>query len=206
MLRFTNVNSLVLLCLLSSLHLHGQSRPGSVSLSNYDAAKPGGVFDSNQPIFFWPSGGNRVLAPVNGTFVQFLGGPTPNQLVVLSNPGFSTPVGGRDTFGLAEPGFVDAGFAVVPGVGENQEGFFQIRAWRGDTSWEAASKNPSAFIGSSDIFPDLVGAGFPTPFPYPLRHAPSFTIMAVPEPATGSLIILGLVALWLCHRRSLTAA
>jgi hypothetical protein len=153
--------------------------PGGITLSN---------LDSNQPIFISEFPGERKLAPVSFTFVQVLGGPARDSLNVLRSEH------GDTVFPLLAPGFFDVGWGVVPGVNRFETGYFQIRAWHGDTTWEAAVTNPRGYIGMTEIFQNRTGAGEPTAGAAPLENGPSFTIMAIPEPPVALFILSGLGA------------
>jgi hypothetical protein len=165
----------------SSLCAYAQGGKALVALSNYD---------SNNPIFFWSGVGPIVLAPKENTFVQVLGGPTPDQLAVLVSD-----IG--DTFPLLEPGFFEGMVALVPNAAPYTDAWFQIRSWRNDMTWDAAIRNPSALIGQSPIFKNLTGSLEPfSASPGRLFNAPSFTIIAIPEPSPLWLGALGAALLW----------
>jgi hypothetical protein len=171
----------ILLALLFSCapEAEAQNRIALISLSN---------FDSDQPIFFSPGPGLTQRAPVNGTFVQILGGPRADSLVVLN-----TQLG--EIFGLVEPGFFDAMSFVMTNAQPRSTAWFQIRSWRGDATWDRAVINPRAFAGQSPVFENPTGVfeGFNTAIPSLFLNAPSFTIMPVPEPSTPLLILFGLL-------------
>jgi hypothetical protein len=166
-------------------------------------------YDSNQPIFFWSGFGSTIRAPVQGTFVQVLGGNAADRLSVLMTYA-ERPA---SVFPLTEPGFFDfGGLAIVPGVEPRAEGYFQVRAWRGDESWEAAQRNPQAFTGQSAVFRDQVGilpvAG-DNIWPAPLLHLPSFTIVPVPEFSCAMLLSSSLAIMLIrvrCLRKERTMA
>ena len=169
--------------------LQAKCEIGMVILSN---------LDSNSPIF-WFDGMTTRLAPMQGTFAQVFGGLMPNQLEPIPTVGYS-----RDIFPFIEPGFFDGGGGVVPGTQGGETAWFEVRAWRGGTTWEEAARNPAGFIGRSEIFQNLVGpSGGPSGSPAnpAVLNAPSFTIFPVPEPATWALGLLGMVLLLIAKRR-----
>jgi hypothetical protein len=159
--------------------LSAAAADGFVRLSNY----PG-----NNPIFFFTT---STRLPVDGSFVQVLGGPRDGSLQVLSS---ST---GQTVFTLTEPGFFDAGFGVVPGVPEGTSGFFQLKAWRNAPDFETALRT-TGVVGQSVMFSALTGT---VTEPAQLE-TPSFLMCAdcVPEPSTFLLGLLGAGAL-LVRRR-----
>lgn len=153
---------------------------GTINLTNYD---------SNNPIRSGSLTGPNL--PTAGSFVQVLGGATGGALQVLSS---ST---GLSIFTLSEPGFFDAGFAVVPGVAEGGTGQFQVRAWRTAATYDLASErgnsvNYSNAVGTNPAAPDL-----PRPA---LNQMPGFFV-AVPEPSTVILGLLGAGALLFRRRK-----
>jgi len=155
---------------------------GTINLTNYD---------SNNPIFF---NNTSTRLPIAGSFAQMLGGPAGGTLVVLAN---GTAV---STFTLAEPGFFDGGFGVVPGVAESGSGSFKIRAWRTAATFDTATEK-----GESAVYSNAVGTNPSLPnLPAPAANtgAPSFTVTGVvPEPSTVLLGLLGASALLFRRRK-----
>lgn len=128
--------------------------PGIVNFNNYD---------SNNPIF---QCGGLTRFPVEGSFVQVLGGPRGGTLNVLTN------TLGQHIFTFTEPGFFNAGFGVVPGVPENFVASFQVRVWRGAPDFASAPE-----IGSTTIYDQPTGSGLLS-FPNPARSLmPSFSFL-----------------------------
>ena len=150
--------------LLTTLSLQAQSAGTAiVGLNNYDA---------NNLILFNSGSGGAEPAPIDGTWVQVLGGPTSANLAVVRS------TDGLSVFGLADPGYFDGGFGMVTNVTGGSRAYFQVRAWRGAATWADALANPSAFTGQSDVFQTDTTAypGQPSP-PYgPSLEMPAFTI------------------------------
>lgn len=169
------------LALLAALTLMGAANiwaAATVTLSNYD---------SNMPIFYNAVG---TLAPLDGTFVELIG---PNGPV--------TPTGGGSSIlSLAEPGFFDGGFGVVPGVADSAQAALTLRAWRGAATWDVAAERGEV------SWTQATGAWDPTAVPPaapsgPALAIPSSPLIVVPEPSTIALGILGGAALLLFRRK-----
>jgi hypothetical protein len=151
---------------------------GAVRLNNYD---------SNNPLFY-----NAVSTrlPTRDTFVQVLAGPLGtgfNDLRVLSN------TTGQTIFTLQEPGFFDAGVAIVPGVPENSIALFRVIFWRACTSFETALER-----GSTTIYSQPVGSlGEPALSVMPAAAIAPSGEGCIPEPSPLWLALLGgAVLLW----------
>jgi len=157
---------------------------GTVNLTNYD---------SNNPIMYQATPSSAVVnLPIAGSFVQVLGGATAGSLQVLSS---ST---GQSMFTLAEAGFFDGGFGVVPGVAENGTAQFQVRAWRDAATFDAAIEK-----GASATYAQPTGTNPPLPnLPSPAASVmPSFTVTGIPEPSTVILGLLGATVLLFRRRQ-----
>jgi hypothetical protein len=133
----------------------------AVALNNYDL---------NSPV----QNADGTLAPVADTWVEVWGGP-PNQ--PLKRVADMT---GTTRFNLSEPGYFDASFGIVLDVAMGAEAQFQVRAWRGGTSFETAS-----FRGASIVFTQATGAVLPPPnFPHPaFLQIPAAIVLQAVEPS-----------------------
>lgn len=169
------------LALLAALTLMGAANiwaAATVTLNNYD---------SNMPIFYQTTGS---LAPLEGTFVELVG-----------TSGAVIPTGGGSSIiSMAEPGFFDGGFGVVPGVTDGSSAALTLRAWRGAATYDAASEKGEV------TWTQNTGAWDPAAVPPaapsgPALAVPSSVLIAVPEPSTIALGILGGAALLLFRRK-----
>lgn len=120
---------------ISSAEATGSRVYATVMLNNYDA---------NQMI--------RQITPLTPAqggdiWVELLGGPA---------GGVMTPVvdaaQGLTKFNLSDPGFFDGGCGLVQGVQANEQAQFQLRAWRGAASFEAATER-----GVSEVWSQVTG-------------------------------------------------
>jgi len=157
----------------------------TVLLNNYDA---------NFPILF-----NGANAPVDGTYIQLIGGPVGGTLapVTQAKPGSTASV-----FGMTEPGFFDSEVGVVPGV-TSGDAQLQLIAWRGSADLASATD-----VGRSAVWTQSTGSWDPAAQPPAAPTGPamalpgSFTIVAtVPEPSTLALGVLGAAALLIRRRK-----
>jgi len=102
----------------------------------------------------------------------------------------------------ASAGFWDAGASSSRTVGVPAGGtvFVQVRAWNASAgaTWEAASVNPTGRVGASNV----LALSIPNPGAPPgLTGLQRFNLVAVPEPSTIALGILGAGALLLRRRK-----
>lgn len=150
-------------------------------------------FDPDRPIFYLAQG---TMASANINF-QILGGAPGSALVPIKTPA------GQDTFqllGTDAPGYFDAGtVGIVPGVAAGGNAEFQFVAWEGasqsaaqnsvrSSTWQQATK-------SEDVEPPALPSGIALQLPAGL------TIVAVPEPSTIALGLLGAAALLIRRRK-----
>src|SRR5688572_26608555 len=100
--------------------------------------------------------------------------------------------------------FTEVNPLTVPGVQPGASARFQVRAWQGAASYEAAVTTPTAYHGTSQIFTEDAlggtppGGGLPVPNPTP-DGMNAFTL--VPEPSTVALGVLGAAALLFRRRK-----
>jgi hypothetical protein len=164
--------ALTVLCSASAL------ADATVALNNYGAGA-GQIFYNAQ----------GTLAPVDGTWVQLYSGATALKDTTGAGP-----------TALSEPGMFYGGVVAIPGATENANAPVTLRAWRGATTWEAATErgeatwtqatgawNPAAVPPTPPVGPDLTN--------------PAVTISVVPEPSTIALGLLGGAALLFFRRK-----
>jgi hypothetical protein len=151
----------------------------AVLSNNYD--QNGGL---GQPVYYEVPG---TLAPVADTWLQF------------TTVG-DVPIGAA--FKLSDPGFFDTGFIEIPGAADNTDVSFKLQAWKGsvgiiaDITYAAAAAKVEATISQRAG----ANAGAPTP-PNPAMLAmPTEFVIAVPEPSTVALVLLGGAVLLLRRR------
>lgn len=105
---------------------------------------------------------------------------------------------------LSEPGYFDFGVLTVPGLADNAQADFRIRAWKGGDSYPGNLAIPEA--AESAKFTQATGAWNPNATPPTPPQGPSLalpaalTITVVPEPSILALALLGGVALILRRR------
>jgi hypothetical protein len=106
--------------------------------------------------------------------------------------------------GAAAAFFTEVNPFTVPGVQPGASARFQVRAWQGAASYDAALTTPGAYWGTSQIFTEDAlggtppGGGLPVPNPTP-DGMNAFTL--VPEPSTVALGVLGAAALLFRRRK-----
>lgn len=147
-------------------------------------------FVPDRPIFYMQAG-TGAAAGIN---VQVLGGAPGSVLQPLKTPA------GADTFQILGDGYFDAGaVGIVPGVAAGGTGEFQLRAWEGadfasakngivSSTWQQATKG-------EDVEPPALPVGIDLQVPAGL------TIVAIPEPSTIALGLLGAAALLIRRRK-----
>jgi hypothetical protein len=149
----------------------------TVKLSNYDSLMP----------VYWQEVGK--LAYGNDFYIQVLGtaaGGVPTPM---------TPVGATTSIiMLKDPGFFDAGIAVVPGVPDNNPVTLAVRGWYGSSDYGYANAIGNSgqtiewiqLAGSWDPNSGLTPSGPTLDMPWPLEIG-----FAIPEPTTMTLALLG---------------
>lgn len=164
--------ALTALCTVSAL------ADATVALNNYGTGA-GQIFYNNA----------TTLAPIDGTWVQLYSGGT----ALNDNTGVGATA-------LSEPGFFYGGVVSIPGATENSTASVTLRAWRGATTWDAATErgeatwtqatgswNPNATPPAPPAGPDLTN--------------PAIVISVIPEPSTIALGLLGGAALLFFRRK-----
>jgi len=125
---------------------------------------------------------------------------------------YSTTAGGTFTkFGTARnfltgagAGFVSGGTVQVPGVAEGANVFIQMKAWEGaaGSSFESVQTAKGKIGTSNTIVVGLGGPNLSPPkTPGTLDGMAGFAIVAVPEPSTIALGLLGAAGLFLRRRK-----
>lgn len=154
----------------------------TVALNNYGAAA--GVINYQAT-----EGGATTLLPADA-WIEVLGGA----------PGALTSLGAA--FHPSEPGYFDSGVVLVPGAAAGQTGSFEVRAWTGAATYDAAT------LRGSTSFSSAVGTWDDAASPPPLKLGPdlampSFTVSGavIPEPSTIALGMLGAAALLFRRRK-----
>ena len=125
----------------------------TVFLNNTNAARP---------IYYLQEG---VLVPSNGDIqVELLGGPLTGDLKPVSLAGTT-----QSTFSVnLKDGFFGYGAGVVKGIAAMDQGRFQLRAWRGATSYDLAPERGATPIWVQDTGSwNLVGSASGTPLCVP---------------------------------------
>lgn len=102
-------------------------------------------WDSNQAIYYQTLGS---LAQV-GTMVELMAGPVGGSM----SPVYSSSTGNPFVFTLGNPGYFDAGIGIVPLLAANAWAQFQLLAWQGAATYDAAPVR-----GQSTIFQEQTGS------------------------------------------------
>jgi len=122
-----------------------------------------------------------------GGFAQLYAGTSADNLAAVGSPvAFYT---GKKA-GYFSGGSVDVGF--------NGAGFFQVKAWSGADTFEAA-----LISGVSNVFSGTPGDQTTSPpsTPAGLAGLEAFSLTVIPEPGTIALAVLGLAAFFVRRRK-----
>jgi hypothetical protein len=155
----------------------------AVSLNNYDA---------NHPIYLT----GTTLAGT-GCYIQIYGGADAASAVALTSTG-----GGNGVFSLADdPGFFDGGIGNIPGLADGAQATLVAHVWQGDGTpgaWANAGQNANVATWTQ-----ATGANTPPNLPAPAALAipAGVTIVAVPEPTTLALGLIGAAGLLFFRRK-----
>jgi len=143
---------------------------------NFNNTKP------NKQIISDPDGN-----PATGGFAQLYAGTTADSLVAVGVP---VALGEGKRAGYVSGGGVDVGF--------NSPGFFQVRAWQGADTYEAA-----LISGMSNVIGLTPGDSTAQPpgLPTNLEGLQAFSLTVIPEPGTIALAVLGLAAFFVRRRK-----
>ncbi|MEC7812280.1 MAG: PEP-CTERM sorting domain-containing protein [Verrucomicrobiota bacterium] len=125
--------------------------------------------------------------PATGGFAQLYAGTTADSLSAVGSP---VALGSGKRAGYVTAGSVDVGF--------NGAGFFQVKAWKGADTFEAALES-----GMSNVIGLTPGDSTASPpgLPADLAGLEAFSLTVIPEPGTIALAVLGLAAFFVRRRK-----
>ena len=126
-------------------------------------------------------------AKLEGGFAQLYAGKSADSLAAVGSPvAFYTGT----KAGYFKGGVVDVGF--------NGAGFFQVKAWQGADTFEAALVS-----GMSNVIGLTPGDSTAAPpgLPADLAGLEAFSLTVIPEPGTIALAVLGLAAFFVRRRK-----
>jgi len=128
-------------------------------------------------------------SPLVGGWAQLYAGTTADNLTAVGSPA-AIYDDKSAKYGYFSGGVVDVGF--------NGAGFFQVKAWQGADSFEAALTS-----GSSNVFSLTPGDSTASPpgLPKDLAGLEAFSLTVIPEPGTIALAVLGLAAFFVRRRK-----
>ena len=131
-------------------------------------------------------------AKLEGAWAQLYAGKAADNLSAVGSP---VALYEGKKAGYFSGGSVDVGF--------NGAGFFQVKAWKGANSFEAASATNGAEIGMSNVIGLTPGDSTASPpgLPADLAGLEAFSLTVVPEPGTIALAVLGLAAFFFRRRK-----
>jgi len=131
-------------------------------------------------------------AKLEGAWAQLYAGKAADNLSAVGSP---VALYEGKKAGYFSGGSVDVGF--------NGAGFFQVKAWKGANSFEAASATNGAEIGMSNVIGLTPGDSTASPpgLPADLAGLEAFSLTVVPEPGTIALAGLGLAAFFVRRRK-----
>jgi hypothetical protein len=126
-------------------------------------------------------------ANLEGGFAQLYAGSTADSLSAVGSP--VAFYSGKKA-GYFSGGAVDVGF--------NGAGFFQVKAWAGADTFDAATES-----GMSNVFGLTPGDSTASPpgLPADLAGLEAFSLTVIPEPGTIALAVLGLAAFFVRRRK-----
>lgn len=146
-----------------------------------------------------------INAPVTYNGAGVLGPDYVGQLFVDNGGSYEavgTPKAFQENALLA--GYVNGGNTIVPFVAPGADASVILRAWNAaaGSDWATASGAGNLISGeSAPITITLGGAGAPPSLPANLTGLAGFQLVAVPEPSTIALGVIGLAALALRRRK-----
>ena len=131
-------------------------------------------------------------AKLEGAWAQLYAGKASDNLSAVGSP---VALYEGKKAGYFSGGSVDVGF--------NGAGFFQVKAWKGANSFEAASATNGAEVGMSNVIGLTPGDSTASPpgLPADLAGLEAFSLTVVPEPGTIALAVLGLAAFFVRRRK-----
>jgi len=131
-------------------------------------------------------------AKLEGAWAQLYAGKAADNLSAVGSP---VALYEGKKAGYFSGGSVDVGF--------NGAGFFQVKAWKGANSFEAASGTNGAETGMSNVIGLTPGDSTASPpgLPADLAGLEAFSLTVVPEPGTIALAVLGLAAFFVRRRK-----
>jgi len=151
-------------------------------------------WDSEKPIFYQTAGG---ALPTQDVFVQLLGGATGSTLAPVADQS------GATIFKVDPDGHYDAGVGIVPGLTATGAASFELRAWTGGATYDAAT-----YKGTTGVFAGTVNGWNDAAVPPAAPNGATLTIPSsivmttvVPEPSTLALGLLGAAALLIRRRK-----
>ena len=145
-------------------------------------------YDSDKPIFYLNTG---TKASGSDVFVELWAGATAETLAPVSN------TLGNSKISLDSPGSFDAGIGIIPNAPAGGTAYFQLRAWKGAASYDAAKERGETVVFSQTTGNWNPSAVPPTPATGPSLNIPSsiiiekatFRLTTVASPATGGSVI-----------------
>ena len=131
-------------------------------------------------------------AKLEGAWAQLYAGSSADNLAAVGSP--------VAFYEGKKAGYFSGG---VVGAGFNGAGVFQVKAWKGADSFDAASGTNGAETGMSGVFGLTPGDSTASPpgLPADLAGLESFSLTVVPEPGTIALAVLGLAAFFVRRRK-----
>jgi len=131
-------------------------------------------------------------AKLEGAWAQLYAGKAADNLSAVGSP---VALYEGKKAGYFSGGSVDVGF--------NGAGFFQVKAWKGADTYEAAAATNGAEVGMSNVIGLTPGDSTASPpgLPADLAGLEAFSLTVVPEPGTIALAVLGLAAFFVRRRK-----
>jgi len=174
---------------------------GTVNFNNNGIqAGPGGVGNDPSRLVYFGTGTSTPLTLGNGNFVaQLWFGPVGGSLTAISG----APTAFRAATTSLPGTWASGGTKTLPGFAEGSPVSLQVRVWdlNKGADWAAAGGNNNAlFTGKSSIFAYTVPTAGSPPAAYLMSGFQGFSV-AVPEPSTILLGVLGAGALLLRRRK-----
>lgn len=154
---------------------------------------------------------NRLTAVGINAPVTYMGagveGPAFVGQLFVDNGGSYEPIGTPVDFrtGVAA-GYVNGGEVAIASIAPGNSATLVLRAWNSaaGSDWSTASSSPAGIVGESNPVTVSLGGEIPGAPPAPAANLvglQAFSLVAVPEPSTIALGVLGLAALALRRRK-----